>query len=66
VLIDAIRDYETGMIDYGFAAVRNSLRAMEQVTTDNAMSRFVSRAAFRAIDRLPPLKRWFAASLGNE
>jgi hypothetical protein len=54
------------MIDYGFKAVRNSLRAMEQTTTDSAVGRIVSRAAFRAIDRLPPAKRWFAASLGNE
>ena len=54
------------MIDYGFKAVRNSLRAREQTTTDNALGRIASRAAFRAIDRLPPVKRWFAASLGNE
>jgi 2-polyprenyl-6-methoxyphenol hydroxylase-like FAD-dependent oxidoreductase len=65
-LIDAIRAYEAGMIDYGFKAVRASLRAMEQTTSDNVMGRIVSRAAFRAIDRLPPVKRWFAASLGNE
>jgi salicylate hydroxylase len=65
-LIDAIRAYEAGMIDYGFKAVRTSLRAMEQTTSDNVMGRIVSRAAFRAIDRLPPVKRWFAASLGNE
>jgi 2-polyprenyl-6-methoxyphenol hydroxylase-like FAD-dependent oxidoreductase len=65
-LIDAIRDYETGMMDYGFKAVRNSVRTMEQTTTDNAMGRMVSRVAFRAIDRVPPLKRRFAASLGNE
>ena len=65
-LLDAIRDYEAGMIDYGFKAVRNSLRAMEQTTADNALGRIASRAALRAIDRLPPVKRWFAASLGNE
>jgi 2-polyprenyl-6-methoxyphenol hydroxylase-like FAD-dependent oxidoreductase len=65
-LLDAIHDYEAGMIDYGFKAVRNSLRAMEQTTTDNVLGRLASRAAFRAIDRLPPVKRWFAASLGNE
>jgi salicylate hydroxylase len=65
-LLDAIRDYEAGMIDYGFKAVRNSLRAMEQTTADHALGRIASRAALRAIDRLPPVKRWFAASLGNE
>ena len=65
-LIEAIHAYEAGMLDYGFKAVRNSLRAMEQTTTDNAMSRLLSRAVFRTIDRLPPVKRWFAAGLGNE
>jgi salicylate hydroxylase len=65
-LIDAINGYEAGMINYGFEAVRNSLRAMQQTTTDSAVSRLLSRAAFRAIDRLPPVKRLFAAGLGNE
>ena len=66
VLLDAIDDHEAGMLDYGFRAVRNSLRAMQQTTTGNEAARFLSRAAFRTIDRLPPLKRRFAASLGNE
>jgi 2-polyprenyl-6-methoxyphenol hydroxylase-like FAD-dependent oxidoreductase len=65
-LIDAIHHYEAGMIEYGFKAVRNSLRAMEQNTSNSAVSRILSRAAFRAIDRLPPVKRLFAAGLGNE
>jgi salicylate hydroxylase len=65
-LLDAIHDYEAGMLDYGFKAVRNSLRAMEQTMTDNEAARSISRAVFRTIDRLPPLKRRFAASLGNE
>jgi 2-polyprenyl-6-methoxyphenol hydroxylase-like FAD-dependent oxidoreductase len=65
-LIDALHAYEAGMIGYGFKAVRNSLRAMQQTTSDNAVALAVSRAAFRAIDRLPPVKRWFAAGLGNE
>jgi 2-polyprenyl-6-methoxyphenol hydroxylase-like FAD-dependent oxidoreductase len=64
--IEAIHAYEAAMLDYGFKAVRNSLRAMEQTTSDNTIGRVVSRAMFRAIDRLPPVKRWFAAGLGNE
>jgi hypothetical protein len=39
---------------------------MERTTTDSAVARIVSRATFRTIDRLPPVKRWFTASLGNE
>jgi salicylate hydroxylase len=65
-LIDALHHYEAGMIAYGFKAVRDSLRAMEQTTSNSAVSRILSRAAFRAIDRLPPVKRLFAAGLGNE
>jgi salicylate hydroxylase len=65
-LTDALHAYETGMIDYGFKAVRNSLGALEQTTSDSAVRRIFSRAAFRAIDRLPPVKRRFAAGLGNE
>jgi 2-polyprenyl-6-methoxyphenol hydroxylase-like FAD-dependent oxidoreductase len=65
-LIEAIAAYEAGMLDYGFKAVRSSLRAMEQTTTDSVVARILSRAVFRTIDRLPPLKRRFAAGLGNE
>jgi salicylate hydroxylase len=65
-LVDALHHYEAGMIAYGFKAVRDSLRAMEQTTSNSAVSRILSRAAFRAIDRLPPVKRLFAAGLGNE
>jgi salicylate hydroxylase len=66
-LIDAIHDYEVGMIDYGFKAVRASLAAMEQATSESTTTtRLMSRTAFRAINRIPPVKRWFAAQLGNE
>ena len=46
-LIEAIGAYEAGMRDYGFKAVRNSLRAMEQMTSDSADRAALSRAAFR-------------------
>jgi 2-polyprenyl-6-methoxyphenol hydroxylase-like FAD-dependent oxidoreductase len=65
-LIDALGGYETGMIDYGFKAVHESLRAMEQAMSDSAATRIISRTAFCAINHMPPIKRWFAARLGNE
>src|SRR5271166_4728980 len=34
-LVEAIHDYETGMLDYGFRAVRNSLKAMHQTVTES-------------------------------
>jgi hypothetical protein len=33
--VDAIHDYEAAMLDYGFRAVRNSLKATHQTVTDN-------------------------------
>jgi 2-polyprenyl-6-methoxyphenol hydroxylase-like FAD-dependent oxidoreductase len=49
-LIDAIHDYEAGMIDYGFRAVRMSLQAMQQAMPDSAMSQLASRAFLRRVN----------------
>jgi hypothetical protein len=51
---------------YGFAAVKNSLRAMEQTVGENEFARTLSRAAFRVIDKLPPLKRRMFRGMGDE
>jgi salicylate hydroxylase len=63
-LLTAIGQYETAMRDYGFAAVRLSLRNARQATSGP-----ISRAAFRAIllatNTLSPLKRQFARTLGS-
>lgn len=64
-LIQAIHAYECEMIDYGFRAVRNSLRAMEQTVSTSGLQRALTRAAFRAIDKMPPLKRRMARGLGE-
>jgi salicylate hydroxylase len=65
-LIDAIHAYETEMIQYGFAAVANSRKAMEQTLSTNELQRWMSRAAFRVIDRLPALKRRLFQRTGEE
>jgi 2-polyprenyl-6-methoxyphenol hydroxylase-like FAD-dependent oxidoreductase len=65
-LLDAIQAYEAEMLRYGFAAVKNSLRAMEQTVGENELGRTFSRAAFRVIDRLPPVKRWMFRRMGDE
>jgi salicylate hydroxylase len=65
-LVAAIHEYEAGMLDYGFRAVRNSLKAMRQTVTDSLPALLFSRAALRAIDVLPPLKRRVAQRLGEE
>ena len=53
-LLEAIHDYEAGMRDYGFRAVRNSLKAMHQTVTDSRLSLLLSRLTMRAIDARPP------------
>jgi 2-polyprenyl-6-methoxyphenol hydroxylase-like FAD-dependent oxidoreductase len=65
-LLDAIHGYETEMLDYGFRAVRSSLRAMEQAIPQNGIRLFVSRALFRIVDRLPRLKRWMFRGMGDD
>jgi salicylate hydroxylase len=64
-LLEAIHDYEAGMRDYGFRAVRNSLKAMHQTVTDSRRALILSRLTTRAIDVLPPVKRLMARRLGE-
>jgi hypothetical protein len=66
VTLDAIHEYEAGMLDYGFRAVRNSLKAMHQTVTDSLPTLMLSRVMLRAIDALPPIKRIVAQRLEEE
>jgi 2-polyprenyl-6-methoxyphenol hydroxylase-like FAD-dependent oxidoreductase len=65
-LIDAVKAYEAEMRRYGFAAVKNSLRAMERTVGENEFARTLSRVGFRAIDRLPVAKRWLFRRMAQE
>jgi len=65
-LIEAIHDYETGMLDYGFRAVRNSLKAMHQTVSDSLPGLMLSRLTMRAINAMPPVKQIVARRLGEE
>jgi 2-polyprenyl-6-methoxyphenol hydroxylase-like FAD-dependent oxidoreductase len=65
-LLEAIHDYEAGMRDYGFRAVRNSLKAMHQTVTDSPPALMLSRLTMRVVDALPPVKRSMARRLGEE
>ena len=61
-VLTAIRDYETKMIDYGFTAVRDSLRNHGK---DNPLQKPVIgglmlaglRGGARLVNALPPVKR---------
>jgi salicylate hydroxylase len=65
-LIDAINGYESAMRGYGFKAVRNSLKAMQEVTGRGPLALALARGVWRAIDRLPPVKRMMARGMGEE
>lgn len=65
-VIDAIRDYDTDMIDYGFRAVQTSLHAMNQAVTENQVQLMLSRAILRIINCFPPLKRQMFNRMGEE
>jgi 2-polyprenyl-6-methoxyphenol hydroxylase-like FAD-dependent oxidoreductase len=65
-VIDAIRDYETDMIDYGSRAVRTSLHAMNQAVMEGRVQSMLSRAALRIINCTPPLKRRMYKRMGEE
>ena len=62
----AIRDYEAGMLDYGFRAVRNSLKAMHQTVSDSLPALMLSRLTMRAINAMPKVKQIVARRLGEE
>ncbi len=64
-LFDAIGAYEREMRGYGFRAARTSLRAMRQSVDAGPARLTAQRLIFRAIDRLPPVKRWMAAGMGR-
>jgi hypothetical protein len=54
------------MLDYGFRAVRNSIKAMRQTVIDNLSALMMSRLTMRAINALSPVKRVAASRLGEE
>jgi 2-polyprenyl-6-methoxyphenol hydroxylase-like FAD-dependent oxidoreductase len=66
-LLPAIYAYESEMIRYGFRAVRESLKAMEQTLDDRAARRTISRASFKMLQSLPPkVKNWVFRRMGED
>jgi salicylate hydroxylase len=65
-LVGALHEYEIGMRDYGFRAVRNSLKAMRQTVTDSTLALLFSRTMLRVINALPSVKQRMARRLGEE
>jgi 2-polyprenyl-6-methoxyphenol hydroxylase-like FAD-dependent oxidoreductase len=62
----AINDYERQMREYGFAAVRASLQAMQQSVADKGIGFRLTKLFFRTVNATPPLKRLVFANLGED
>lgn len=56
-LLTAIHEYEVEMIEYGFAAVRSSLKTTRQGISDNRGSLAAFKTILRVCQAVPPLKR---------
>jgi 2-polyprenyl-6-methoxyphenol hydroxylase-like FAD-dependent oxidoreductase len=64
-LLPALHDYERQMLDYGFAAVKQSLRNARQAGSANRLARGAFRTGLRTVNAVPPLRRRMAAQLGQ-
>ncbi|WP_328416623.1 FAD-dependent monooxygenase [Micromonospora sp. NBC_00389] len=64
-LVPALQDYEQQMLDYGFAAVRQSLRNAKQTASPSRLGRTAFRTVLRTVNAIPPVRRRFAAQLGQ-
>lgn len=64
-LLPALHDYERQMLDYGFAAVKQSLRNARQAGSGSRLGRAAVRTMMRTVGAVPPLRRRMAAQLGR-
>ena len=58
-LIQALNAYEREMVEYGFQAVRASLKEMERLHSTSDLERAFTKTIFRVVDLLPPLRAAF-------
>ncbi len=59
-LLPAVHRYETGMVRYGFSAVRDSRAAADMFISENPLRRFAFKTALRTANQVAPLRRSFA------
>ena len=62
-VLEAIHEYESEMLVYGFDAVRTSRKAMEQAHADSRLGKAIAKVVFKMLNHVPPLKR--RVFLGN-
>ena len=54
---EAVDGYEREMLEYGFAAIAQSLRNARFAASGNPVARRLARGALRIVDAVPPIKR---------
>jgi salicylate hydroxylase len=64
-LLGGIHDYEVEMVEYGFAAVRRSMQALEQAVTNNGIGFVARKTIFRLLNAMPPVKRRVFRNFGD-
>jgi 2-polyprenyl-6-methoxyphenol hydroxylase-like FAD-dependent oxidoreductase len=64
-LLAAIRAYESEMVRYGFDALRSSMKAAEQATSENAVALAIAKSAFRLMNAVPPVKHLAFRGMGD-
>ena len=64
-LLPALAGYEREMLDYGFAAVRQSLRNAERAAGSTRLGRAGFRGVLRLTAAVPPIRHAVARRLGN-
>jgi salicylate hydroxylase len=64
-LMDAVAGYEREMLDYGFAAVRKSLRNARRAASATRAGRLGFRTMLRVTAATPPLRRAIARGMGS-
>jgi 2-polyprenyl-6-methoxyphenol hydroxylase-like FAD-dependent oxidoreductase len=64
-LLPAVHGYERQMLDYGFAAVKQSLRNARQAGSANPVARTAFRGVLRLAEAVPAIKRRMFADLGR-
>jgi 2-polyprenyl-6-methoxyphenol hydroxylase-like FAD-dependent oxidoreductase len=64
-LFPAVHEYERQMLDYGFAAVKTSLRNARMAGSASPGARRAFRAVLRVAGAVPAVKRRMFADLGE-
>jgi salicylate hydroxylase len=64
--VDAVAGYERQMREYGYKAVRDSLRSAQQFVSESSAGRLMFKTVLRVFDRFPALKRRAFKNYGND